>query len=290
MRLLKTAILNIAALAARLLPASLKKQLYRSPFLARSIRRSLNTVTPLGVTPVVIAGGSIRGLTMALDLQTEKDYWLGTYETDLQAALERFIQPGDVVYDVGANIGYISLVAARCSGAQGCVYAFEALPENIRRLEANIALNHLETRISAIHSAVVDHSGLATFYVHPSGAMGKAEGSHGRQADYAGQIEVPGLALDDFILGQGNPPPRLVKLDIEGGEGMALAGMVRTLQEFHPIFLVELHGQQASREVWQVLKKNGYSIHQLQRGYPLISGLDQLDWKAYIVAQPGDQH
>ena len=111
MRLLKTAILNIAALAARLLPASLKKQLYRSSLLARSIRRSLNTAAPSGVTPVLIAGGSIRGLTMALDLQKEKDYWLGTYEPELQAALERFIQPGDVVYDVGANIGYISLIA-----------------------------------------------------------------------------------------------------------------------------------------------------------------------------------
>ena len=50
-------------------------------------------------------------MTMALDLHAEKDYWLGTYEPDLQTAAWQIIKPGMVVYDVGANIGYISLMA-----------------------------------------------------------------------------------------------------------------------------------------------------------------------------------
>jgi len=285
---MKTALLKVAAWVARLLPLPLKKWLYRSPVLAKAIRRSLNAAAPSGRVNVAIAAGPIQGFIMALDLQSEKDYWLGTYEPELQAALERFIQPGDGVYDIGANIGYISLIAARFSGNQGRVFAFEALPDNIKRLKANIALNNLEARIEVIHSAVVDRSAPVVFHVHPSGAMGKAEGSHGRQGHYAGQIEVPGLALDDFIFSQGNPPPRLVKLDIEGGEGMALAGMARTLAEIRPVLLIELHGEQAAGEVWHILEKNGYTLCQLRKGYPAIPRLDQLGWKAYIAALPGD--
>lgn len=283
---MKNILLKTAAWAARILPAPVKNLLYRFPPISRAVRRSLNAAAPSGITPVAIAAGAIRDFTMALDLQVEKDYWLGTYEPDLQAALDHFIRAGDVVYDVGANIGYISLIAARCVGGQGRVAAFEALPDNIRRLNQNVALNGLEGRITVIHAAVVDRSGSVIFHVHPSGAMGKAEGSHGRQVDYPEQIKVPALALDDFVFTRGNPPPRLVKLDIEGGEGMALAGMQRTLEEIRPVFLIELHGEQAAKEVWRILKEKGYSLHQLRRGYPLISSLDQLDWKAYITALP----
>jgi len=286
---MKTALLKIASWAARMLPVPVKNLLYSCPPLAKAIRRALNTAVPSGIMPVAIAAGAIQGFTMALDLQVEKDYWLGTYEPELQNALERFIRPGDVVYDVGANIGYISLIAACCSGGERHVYSFEAVPDNFQRLSYNITLNHLEVRVSAIHSAVVDRSGSVAFHMHPSGAMGKAEGSLGRQADYVGQVEVPALALDDFIFIQGNPPPRLVKLDIEGGEGMALAGMVRTLEEIRPIFLIELHGEQATKAVWQILKEKGYSLHQLHKGNPAISSLDQLGWKAYIAALPGDR-
>jgi len=66
-----------------------------------------------------VAGGDLAGFTILLDMQVDKDYWLGTYEPDLQAALRELVQPGSILYDVGANIGYVSLLLAKAAGRAG---------------------------------------------------------------------------------------------------------------------------------------------------------------------------
>lgn len=282
----KDLLLKIAAWAARVLPATVKRWLYRTPWLARFARKTLNTAAPKGLNVVTIAAGILRGMRMSLDLQSEKDYWLGTYEPDLQNASSRLIRPGVVVYDIGANIGYISLMAARLAEENGHVYSFEALPGNVDRLKANIDLNNLAGQVTAIHAAVMDQTGEAVFLAHESGAMGKALGSAGREEHYAEELRVPAIAVDDFVFEQGNPTPQIIKMDIEGGEGMALGGMGRTLREIRPIFMIELHGQKAARQVWDTLTDAGYSIHRMQSGMPEITSLEELDWKAYIIAKP----
>jgi len=281
--------MRIAAWAARALPTPIKKALYRIPFLSGFLRRRLNQAAPEGIIQVEIAAGVLKGMGMELDLQSEKDYWLGTYEPDLQAAARRFIRPGMTVYDVGANIGYISLMAARLNQPEGSVFAFEALPANIQRLKRNVELNQLTERITINHAAVVNISGEVTFFMHRSGAMGKAQGSAGRDEDYQQSLHIPGLALDDFVFRQNQPKPDLVKLDIEGGEGMALAGMARILKETRPIFLIELHGEQAAHQVWEQLSEHHYHIHRMQRGYREIDSIRELDWKAYVVAIPEER-
>ena len=283
---MKNMLLMVAAWAARILPAPVKHAFYKIPFLARLIRRSLNEVAPQGFTDVTIAAGVLKGLHMGLDLHAEKDYWLGTYELDLQAAASQLIKPGMVVYDVGANIGYISLMAARLTGESGRVFSFEALPANIARLNRNVTLNALLDRVQVVHAAVLDKAGEATFLAHASGAMGKALGSAGRDEHYTQTIKVKGLALDDFVFRQGNPPPAVIKMDIEGGEGMALAGMTRLLKEARPVLLIELHGEEAARQVWDCLKANHYSLRPMHKGAVDIQSLGELDWKAYIIAAP----
>jgi FkbM family methyltransferase len=202
----------------------------------------------------------------------------------LQAAASRIIKPGMVVYDVGANIGYISLMAARLVGESGRVFSFEALPANIARLEQNVTLNALQEQIEVIHSAVVDKAGKVTFLTHASGAMGKALGSAGRDEHYSQTIKVQGIALDDFVFLQGNPPPALIKMDIEGGEGMALAGMPRLLKEVRPVLLIELHGEEAARQVWGCLKANRYTLRPMRKSASAIRSLGELDWKDYVIA------
>ena len=285
----KNPLLKIASWAAGVLPVSLKKVFYRIPFVASFLRSSLNKAAPEGIHRVEIAGGVLAGRQMLLDLKSEKDYWLGTYEPELQAAAEHFIHSDMCVYDVGANIGYITLIAARLNSPNGRVFSFEALPANIERLKQNIILNQLDNRVSIQHAAVVDESQKVTFYMHQSGAMGKAAGSAGRDEKYQQSMQVDGVALDDFIYKEKQPKPDLVKVDIEGGEGMAMAGMRRILKEIRPLFLIELHGQQAARLVWEHLTANGYSLHRMRLGYERILSLQDLDWKAYVVALP-DAH
>jgi FkbM family methyltransferase len=277
--------MQLSSYLARVLPPSLKKSLYRSGPLAHLIRGSLNRAAPSGITELTVAAGALEGYQLSLDLQTEKDYWLGTYEFELQRAIGDWVQPGWVVYDVGANIGYISLLLAKAVGNEGRVFSFEALPLNVERLGANLRLNALESWVNVIHGAVGATSTPVRFLIGPSGAMGKAAGSAGRTEGHRETIEVPGYALDDFVFQQDNPPPQVVKMDIEGGEVLALPGMQRILAEYRPLVFVELHGPEAAQIAWDTLTASGYQISKMQPGYPVVQSVKELDWKSYLVAR-----
>lgn len=283
----RSGLLSLAAWMARRLPGWAKRLIYRIGPLARLVRSELNRAAPVGMSVIQVAAGAIAGLQVELDLHSEKDYWLGTYEIELQEALTRLVKPGMVAYDVGANIGYISLILASLAGPGGRVFAFEALPDNVRRLRKNLELNQMSDRVSVTPEAVIDRSGKVSFLVGPSGGMGKAEGSAGRQdVAYQQAIQVSGLALDEFVYQQGNPPPQLVKMDIEGGEVLALPGMLRLIREARPLVLLELHGPEAARCAWESLKPAGYRICQMQSGFPEVAAWEALDWKAYLAAFP----
>ena len=77
-----------------------------------------------------------------------------------------------------------------------------------------------------------------------------------------------------FVYEQGNPPPQVVKMDIEGGEVMALPGMRRVLAEARPLMLMELHGPESSRAAWETLSAAGYQICWMRPGFPAILSLE----------------
>jgi len=286
---MKKTFLSVASWFAARLPLPFKQALYRFPPLARLIRGSLNASVEEGLSVIEVAAGTLKGYRVLLNLKAEKSRWLGTYEPDLQAALGDFLKPGMTVYDVGANIGYVSLMMARHVGASGRVFAFEALPVNVERIQKNIDLNHLGN-LSVVSAAVTDKPGPLTFFVHASVGMGKAAGSAGRSDDqYKERITVPGLSLDDFVYGQGNPPPAAVKMDIEGGEVLALPGMRRILNEHHPILFLELHGPESEKVAWESLTAAGYRLMSMESGYAPIDSPASLGWKAYLIATPINQ-
>jgi FkbM family methyltransferase len=281
-------VLRLASLGARWLPDSVKSGLYRNRRLAGWIRRRLNQAAPVGLTVVEVAGGDLAGTRLSLDLQSEKDLWLGTYEPQLQAALRHFVVEGGTAFDVGANIGYITLLLLHALGPQGKVVAFEPLPANIWRLRDNIGLAGATDRVKLIEAAVAETTGLRYFMVHSSGGMGKLEGSSGRDEAYQQKIEVRTVTLDDIIFGRSNPIPSLVKIDIEGGEVAALRGSRRLLAQGRPMLLLELHGPRAAEECWQILRGAGYSLRAMRPGYPELEATSAFDWRAYVVAVPID--
>lgn len=279
-------IIKLTSTIAALLPVSLKQALYQFGPLARLIRDSLNRAAPEGMTKITVAAGELKGCQLLLDLQSEKDYWLGTYETELQSAVREFVKSGWVAYDLGANIGYVSLMLAKNVGQGGKVFSFEALPENVSRLRENMTLNSMAARVQVIHGAVGASSTPVRFFVGPSGAMGKIEGAAGRSELHSKSIEVQGFSLDDFVFEQSNPPPQIIKMDIEGGEILALPGMQKVLEKFSPLIFLELHGPEAAQVAWDTLSGLGYRISLMQSGYPVVSTIDEHDWKAYLVALP----
>jgi FkbM family methyltransferase len=246
----------------------MRRGLYRLGPITRGVRSLLNAAAPRGLTQIEIAAGPLAGARLQLDLQTEKDLWLGTYELELLRTLHDFVQLGTVVYDVGANLGYLSLALARAVGASGQVVAFEPLPANFSRLQANLRLNPEGEWIRAVEAAVGAGSTRSRFFSHTSGGMGKLEGSSGRRFEYADSLEVQVICLDDWVYRNGEAAPALVKIDVEGGEALALEGMARLLSEARPQVLVELHGPEATESARQQLLAANYRLHSMEPGYP----------------------
>lgn len=281
---MKRSWLTLAANFARLAPAPLKMAIYRFRPLAQVIRRSLNRAAPRGLTPVEVASGGLAGTRLVLDLQSEKDLWLGTYEMNLQAAVAELVRPGMVVYDVGANIGYISALLAKTVGQSGRVFAFEPFPENLERLRMNLEASGLADRVVVVWKAVVDHAGDVSFLVGASGATGKVAGSAGRQARPSqAEIRVPAISLDEFVYQDGQPAPDVIKMDIEGGEVLAIPGMRRMLAEHHPVILLEVHGAESAQAAWTGLTAAGYQLSRMATGFPVIPSLEAMQRKEYLV-------
>ncbi len=262
--------------------------MYRLGPLSRALRRALNRAVPARATEVEVAAGLLKGARFELDLRAEKDLWLGTYELELQSLLPGLIRQGMTVYDVGANIGYLSVGFARLVGERGLVVAFEPLPENVRRLQASLAANGLEGRIRVAPVAVGQEQGEAPFLVHASGGMGKLAGTVGREAEYRARLEVRVVALDGFLQAGSLPPPDWVKVDVEGGEGEVLAGAQNILRDVRPGWILELHGPEAARNAFRVLGAAGYRVHRAEPRFAEVESAAGLDWKAYVVAVPDE--
>jgi FkbM family methyltransferase len=162
------------------------------------------------------------------------------FEPFVYEALKREVTPGDVVVDVGANLGVYSMLFARWVGASGRVYAFEPAPESRAVLSQHLALNGVSDRVEVIGDAVSDEAGKATFFA--AGCSGESSLHPGvlEHTPGAKAIQVPVTTLDAFCLGR-NVSPALVKIDIEGYELQAIRGAQTIVQRCSPTFLVELH-------------------------------------------------
>ena len=276
--------LRAAAWIASVLPTSARRALYRLGPVSGAIRSVLTQAAPRGLTRVRIAAGPLADMEMKLDLRAEKDLWLGTYEPDFIRAIASFVSPGDTVYDVGANIGYLSLAMARAVGDAGHVVAFEPLPLNVERLHSNLSLNSEGRRVQVVGAAAGERTSKGQFLVHSSGGMGKLDSAAGRQEHYQDSIAIEVVALDDWIREAPADPPTLVKIDVEGGEALTLAGLRQTLERDRPILLMELHGPEAIQATREILSEANYSLHGMVPGSPEITRF--ADWKVYAVGRP----
>lgn len=144
----------------------------------------------------------------------------GLYEQDVTRLFKDLVRQGMVVVDVGANVGYYSLLASRLVGASGRVYAFEPDPVAFTYLAKNLDLNGCKN-VVAVAQAISDATATMKFVRDPHGA----EGFLMRRALTEGTLPVQAITLDRFFASQGWPTVHLVKMDIEGGEEAALIGM-----------------------------------------------------------------
>jgi FkbM family methyltransferase len=197
----------------------------------------------------------------------------GTYEPPIQRALARCLKPGDVFYDIGANVGFFSILAATLTGSGGAVYAFEPVPDNVASIHRNVRLNGL-TNVKVHAVAVAATSGREELVLarNRGGASLASAGVH--VPDPAATMPVRTVAIDEFIQRPNTAPPTLVKIDVEGAELGVLQGMQRTMRAHRPVVLYEVDDadEMTMHRRWTQLDEfvaaNGYRIERLQHAYP----------------------
>jgi FkbM family methyltransferase len=225
-----------------------------------------------------------QGVGRGLRFNTGKSiagYLLGTAEPDMQAALKILVQPGMTIYDLGANVGFISMIAAHLVGPQGRVISFEPLPSNARQIKYNASLNNF-SHVTVREEAVSDEEGDAVFQTTGFPTTGRLENGSIHE-EKVGEVNVRVRQLDAVIAEAKLPLPDLIKMDVEGAETSVLNGASQTLATARPVLLIELHG--TNEPVANALKKMNYTAH------VLCSRVSILDahWNAHVVAIPSER-
>lgn len=273
--------------SARWVPVPLQKALFRLPPFRWLAGRLMRLATPDGLMDIEITGGALAGRRMRLDVLNEIHYWRGKHDEKLQAAFADWVKPGMVVYDAGANIGFHSLYLAVLVGLGGEVHAFEPLPSNVERLEANLELNGNPGNIKVVAKAAAGHDGGIDFLVHENFLAGKVDVTAGwEEAEFSGRITVPAVTLDGYAYGEGKRLPDVVKFDIQGSEVVALVGMKRLLSEAKPLIFIDLHGREAVETCIKLLEQAGYTFHMVQPGYGEMEYVDPEQRGVQMMARP----
>lgn len=152
----------------------------------------------------------------------------GWWEPDLTAFIRRRLRDGDVFVDVGANVGYFSLEAARAVGDRGGVVAIEASPAIHAELERNVAADGAAGVVRTVAKAVAGERGTLAVYAGPSHNLGLTTTMAGR--GFAREADVEAAPLADLLEPDETARARIVKIDVEGGEVDVLRGMTAFLE------------------------------------------------------------
>ena len=176
--------------------------------------------------------------------------WLGSFEYEKQRMFEEKVAPGDIVFDIGANVGFYTLLASILVGPQGKVFAFEPDPRNLHFLREHLRINSIKN-VCVIEAAVADYTGIANFDAGPNASMGHL-------ADDGG-IQVKTVSLDALVKSGEVPHPDCLKIDVEGGEVLVLLGASGVLTH-HPVIFLATHGKDLHHHCCELLPSFGYRI------------------------------
>lgn len=231
----------------------------------------------------------IQGSKMIIDLdhrnpalqQTFQAYAMRQIHEETTTALfKKFIKPGDVVLDLGANIGYFSLLSARLTGPTGKVFSFEPEPNNFRYLTENLKLNGY-AHAHPFNIAASNESGTISLFVceydsgHHTIKNEKGISSY-KEGGASKEIAIEAVKLDQFLKDKTDRVD-FIKMDVEGAEALALEGMkellkkngdVTVIMEFFPYFISAM-GSSPERMVSMILDELGFNMFIIGHDYSM---------------------
>ncbi|MHC4220673.1 MAG: FkbM family methyltransferase, partial [Planctomycetota bacterium] len=218
--------------------------------------------------PCVTEWGS-RIVSRLPDLIQMYIYLFGIWEPDITTFIRARLAPGDTFIDVGANVGYHTLLAAKLVGESGRVAAIEASPAIFRSLQHNLDLNDDTGVVRAVNMAAADVPGTVQIHSGPVHNVGLTTTLESR--GLAPEAEVAAAPLADLLEPVEIETSRLVKIDVEGAEDRVLAGMMSFIERCpaNVEFLLELSPawwndrQQTAQQVLEPLFDAGFHAYRI---------------------------
>jgi FkbM family methyltransferase len=212
----------------------------------------------------------------------------GSYDIILQEFLRKHLRAGDTVIDGGANVGFISAVAASNVGQSGEVHGFEPLTECYARLQVLASLNP-QFHFFFNNAALGEKDGILPIFC-PEGDARNATLISGK--DYTDARQVPVKRLDDYIAAHVRSPEkiRVIKLDVQGFEFLVLRGLEKffTDTSFRPVIACDMKPWEMRNigytldDFDRYMKKFGYHAFDIVRENAPIDLCSLTDWRAVV--------
>lgn len=250
---------------AQRMPLAMLKRLHKPRF-----GRAGRKLVRLGLAnrDVILPTGSGKGLRFNA-ANANPSAALGAYELPVQQAIAQHLKPGDVFYDIGANVGFFTVLGAQLVGNEGAVYAFEPDQNNAQAIRHNVTLNGF-SQVDVVQKAVSQTDGSGTLLLTDY-AGGHTLSSVERPPQVRAEISVDLVSIDTLISQGDLKPPALVKIDVEGAEIEVLKGMQQTLERDRPTLIYEADDRHPAH---LKIKQNELNSYVQQFGYELLSLAD----------------
>jgi FkbM family methyltransferase len=216
-----------------------------------------------------------RGIRWSLDLSEGIDfsiYLVGAFEWSTALTLDKLVKPGDIVFDIGANIGAHTLPMARKAGNDGRVFAFEPTAFAFQKLQKNLSLNpDLRARVEPCQTMLTDDPTAAVRdEIYSSWPLRAGEGNHPKhQGQLTATVGAVTDTLDSFVKQKQISRLDLIKIDVDGDEYPVLRGGIETLRRLRPTILLELapwvHAEQGNSfpAMIDLLDELGYTLEKV---------------------------
>ena len=250
---------KVALGAARLAPQRIKAIIHGHPLLDKLSRRVYGVLMGRRVVP--IESGPMAGIKLLTGKHVSHALIRGTYELEVLQAVDELVRPGTICYDLGASIGYISLLMARKARH---VYAFEPAPHAIAILNQQVSANHV-VNLTVVPTPISDSVREVSFALGDA-AYGSGINEHETRFPV---LKLRTTTLDIFA--RENAAPDFIKIDVEGEEGRVLEGARGLLSSKRPTIVCELHSAEAAAHCLRVLHECGYRVSMLD-GSEFIPG------------------
>ena len=195
------------------------------------------------------------------------------------------VKEGDVVLDIGANIGYYVLIESKLVGEQGKVYAIEPVSSNLAQLQQNLKLNNCKN-VEVFKLAVGDKNGKAKIYIPEKRNLSTLD-KNALEGNLKSVEEIEVITVDSFL--DKKPKPNFIRMDVEGYEFYIIKGMNKTLKLNIKLF-IEIHPHKMTEEqlceMLEILEKNGFYVELATWGFKVNENKLIRTLKSKYLGQP----